>query len=159
MTHRVPARARVLVARLSALFDADRLLVERLNDAQRRLRGANGRLWSGLDADALGLIYDGDRGVAGQGAGAVARAVVDALRADGSRRKAEAAALEALEQTHWAIHSACCELQSVCEDRRQLAVDVGELAQQLMWELTAAGWTVEAARGANVHELAGAEVR
>ena len=55
----VPARARELAARLSALFHRDCLIVGRLNDAQLRLREANERLWSGLASDAFGLVYDG----------------------------------------------------------------------------------------------------
>ena len=55
----VPARGRELAARLAALFDRDVEIVQRLNDAHRRLRCANERLWSGLSPDAFGLIYDG----------------------------------------------------------------------------------------------------
>ena len=55
----VPARARELAARLSVLFERDVEIVGRLNDAQRRLRDANERLWSGLSPDAFGLVYDG----------------------------------------------------------------------------------------------------
>ena len=55
----VPAHARELAARLSALFDKDSGIAARLNGAQRRLRHANDRLWSGLAPDAFGLIYDG----------------------------------------------------------------------------------------------------
>lgn len=59
-------RARVsLAARLSALFDRDRLIVGRLNDAQRRLREADERLWSGLTPDAFGLVC-GSAASAGQ---------------------------------------------------------------------------------------------
>ena len=50
-----PARARELAARLSVLFERDVEIVGRLNDAQRRLRDANERLWSGLSPDAFGL--------------------------------------------------------------------------------------------------------
>src|ERR1035437_7448399 len=55
----VPALARELAARLAALFERDVEIVRRLNDAQRRVREANERLWSGLSPDAFGLIYDG----------------------------------------------------------------------------------------------------
>jgi hypothetical protein len=55
---------------------------------------------------------------------------------------------------HWQIHGAFCDYQHAAEQRRQLAVDVGELAQQLADALHAAGWTVEQARAANVHHLA-----
>jgi hypothetical protein len=43
----VPALARVLAGRLSALFERDVEIVGRLNDAQRRLQSANERLWWG----------------------------------------------------------------------------------------------------------------
>ena len=54
MSGEVPVRARELAVRLSALFRSDCELAERLNDAQRRLLGANDRLSSGLDPDAPG---------------------------------------------------------------------------------------------------------
>jgi hypothetical protein len=52
------------------------------------------------------------------------------------------------------IHRAFCAYQQASEQRRQLAVDVGELSQQLADALTAAGYRPEHARSANVHELA-----
>lgn len=55
---------------------------------------------------------------------------------------------------HWAIHRAFCQYQYVCEERRQLAVDVGELSQQLTDVLSAAGWSRDEARAADVHALA-----
>jgi len=55
---------------------------------------------------------------------------------------------------HWTIHRAFCAYQSACEQRRQLAVEVGELAQQLTDALTAAGWSITDARTADVHQLA-----
>jgi hypothetical protein len=59
-----------------------------------------------------------------------------------------------LPDLHWQIHRAFCAYQDAAEQRRQLAVDVGELAQQLTDALTAAGWTAHQARRANVHQLA-----
>jgi hypothetical protein len=53
------------------------------------------------------------------------------------------------------VHRAFCAYQQASEQRRQLAVDVGELSQQLTDTLTAAGYDPEHARSANVHELAG----
>jgi len=44
--------------------------------------------------------------------------------------------------------------QQASEERRQLAVDVGELSAWLTDALTAAGHTPEQARSANVHQLA-----
>lgn len=57
-------------------------------------------------------------------------------------------------QVHQQIHRAFCAYQRASEQRRQLAVDVGELSQQLTDALTAAGYHPEHARSANVHELA-----
>jgi hypothetical protein len=54
---------------------------------------------------------------------------------------------------HEQIYLAFCAYQRASEQRRQLAVDVGELSQQLADVLTAAGHTREQARSANVHEL------
>ena len=112
MSGEAPVRARELAVRLSALFRSDCELAERLNDAQRRLLGANDRLSSGLDPDA-----------------------------------------------HRVIRSAFCRYQFACEERRRLAVDVGELSAQLTAALCAAGWSEEAARDANVHVLATAGAR
>jgi hypothetical protein len=156
MTREVPARARELAARLAALFRSDSGIVERLNDAQGPLRDANDRLWSGLHPDALGLVYDDADGVvAGRGASAIAGRMTDPLRT-GGRRESDPALLEALQQTHYAIRRAFHDYQSACEERRQLAVDVGELSQQLTEALMSAGWAEQAARDADVHELAGA---
>jgi len=55
---------------------------------------------------------------------------------------------------HQQIDRAFCAYRQACEQRRQLAVDVGELSQQLTDALTAAGYRPEHARSANVHELA-----
>jgi len=55
---------------------------------------------------------------------------------------------------HEQIRRAFCAYQHASEQRRQLAVDVGELSQQLTGALTAAGHRPEHARSANVHELA-----
>lgn len=52
------------------------------------------------------------------------------------------------------IDRAFCAYEQASEQRRQLAVDVGELSQQLTDALTAAGYRPEHARSANVHELA-----
>jgi hypothetical protein len=153
----VPARARGLAARLAALFTSDCQIVARLNDAQRRLCDANDRLWSGLSPDAFGLIYDAPA-AASVGGSQIAAVVGDALSA-GDGPELEAVVLGALQQVHWRICRAFREYQSACEERRQLAVDVGELAAQLTAALCAGGWTEEEAREANVHELAGAAIR
>jgi hypothetical protein len=148
---RCPARARELAACLSALFERDVEIVGRLNDAQRRLRDANERLWSGLSPDAFGLLYDG---AAPAGQSAIAALVSDALSS--GRRESQTAVLGALQRAHWTIRRAFHDYQSACEERRQLAVEVGELSRQLTEVLCAAGWSAADARNADVHELAGA---
>jgi hypothetical protein len=52
------------------------------------------------------------------------------------------------------IHRAFLEYRDACEERRQLAVRVGELSQQLTDQLQAGGFTAQAARRADVHALA-----
>ena len=150
----VPALARELAARLSALFERDVEIVGRLNDAQSRLRDANERLWSGLAPDAFGLVYDGAAPV---GQSQIAELMSDARSAGGP--DSDAAVLGALQRVHAAIRRAFCAYQSACEDRRQLAVDVGELSQQLTDVLCAAGFGADVARSADVHELARAGIR
>ena len=150
----VPARACDLAARLSALFERDVEIVRRLNDAQSRLLDANEQLWSGLAPDAFGLVYDG---AVPAGQSQIAKLMSDARSAGAP--DTDAAVLEALQRIHWAIHRAFCAYQSACEERRQLAVDVGELSQQLTEVLCAAGFSADDARNADVHELAGAGIR
>jgi hypothetical protein len=150
----VPALACELAGRMSALFAQDVEIVGRLNDAQRRLQSANERLWSGLSPDAFGLVYDGS-GPAG--ASEIAALTADARRAGGA--DSDAAALSVLQETHWAIRSGFHAYQAACEERRQLAFEVGELARQLSDALCAAGWSADEARSADVHELARAGIR
>ena len=150
----VPARARELAARLSALFERDVEIVGRLNDAQSRVRDANEWLWSGRAPDAFGLVYDG---AASAGQSQIAKLMSDARSAGGP--DSDIAVLGALQQIHSAIHRSFCAYQSACEERRQLAVDVGELSQQLTEVLCAAGFSADDARNADVHKLAGAGIR
>ena len=151
----VPSRARGLAAELAALFDQDSQLVERLNQVSRRLADANRWLWSGLHPDALALLYENtDRRSIGRGASVIAGVMIDALRAGGDEADVEAATLVVLQEAHWTIHRAFVQYGAICEERRQLAVRVGELSHQLADVLTAAGWPPQAARGVNVHELA-----
>lgn len=149
----VPARARELAARLSVLFERDVEIVGRLNDAQSRLRDANERLWLGLAPDAFGLVYDVG---APAGQSQIAVLMSDARSAGGPN--SDTGVLGALQQIHWAIHGAFCAYQSAGEERRQLAVDVGELSQQLTEVLCAAGFSADDARNADVHKLAGARI-
>lgn len=55
---------------------------------------------------------------------------------------------------HHEVHHAFCAYQQTAEQRRQLAIDVGELSAGLIDALTTAGHTLQQARSANVHELA-----
>jgi hypothetical protein len=142
-----PARARELAGRLSALFCRDVEIVERLNDAQRRLRDANERLWSGLSPDAFGVVYDG---AAPAGTSQVAALVSGVHGAGGP----DAAVLVALQQIHWTIHRAFRAYGDACEERRRLAVEVGEVSQQLTDVLCAAGWSADDAQAVDVHDLA-----
>jgi hypothetical protein len=57
-------------------------------------------------------------------------------------------------RVHHEVQRAFCAYQHASEQRRQLAVDVGELYQQLADTLTNAGYRPEQARSANVHDLA-----
>jgi hypothetical protein len=143
----VPAHARELAARLSALFQRDVEIVKRLNDAHDRLADANERLWSGLAPDAFGVLYDS------AAAAAIGTSPIAALIRDGGLA-ANSAMLEALQHVRWTIHRAFCRYQVACEERRQLAVEVGELSHQLTNALCAVGWSAPQARQANVHELA-----
>lgn len=120
----VPADARELAARLAGLFEKDRGIVVRLSSAQRRLRHANDRLRPASD-----------------GFGA-------------TRNGSEVAVLAALGEIHWQIHRAFCEYQQAYEERRQLAVEVGELAAGLTDALCAAGFDRHDARRADVQQLA-----
>ncbi len=122
----VPADARELAARLAGLFEKDRGIVVRLSSAQRRLRHANDRLWPGVTPDAFGPIKD----------------------------ETPVAVFAALGEIHGQIHRAFCEYQQAYEERRQLAVEVGELAAGLTDALCAAGFSRQDARRADVHQLA-----
>jgi len=57
-------------------------------------------------------------------------------------------------QVHQQVHRAFWVYQQASVQRRQLAVDVGELSQQLTDALTAVGYHPQQARSANVHQLA-----
>jgi hypothetical protein len=117
--------------------------VRGLNDAHRRLRDANDRLWSGLHPGGLAAAY-------GKHPAAVAvESRSEALEADDP--------LAAVQQVHWRIHRAHLDYQDATEQRRQLAVDVGELTPELVEVLIAARWTEDLARNANVLELARAQ--
>ncbi|MDQ2896826.1 MAG: hypothetical protein M3Y09_14455, partial [Actinomycetota bacterium] len=127
MTAQVPEVAQRLAGELADAFEADRGLTEQLTAVQHRLQAANGRLWSGLHPDALGVVYDNAAAAAGQGSSAIGESIVDAVYAGGSAAEVEAALLGELQEAHWAIHRAFSEHQRLSEDRRQLAAEIGEL--------------------------------
>ena len=135
------------------MFERDVEIVGRLNDAQRRLQSANERLWSGPSPDAFGPVCDD---AAPTGASPIAALMADARGARGPG--SDAPALSVLQETHWAIRSGFRAYQAACEERRQLAFDVGELSRQLTDALCAAGWSADEARNVDVHELARAGI-
>ncbi len=156
----VPDVARQLAGELVDAFEQDRGLAERLNDCQDRLRAANDRLWSGLHPDALGLLNDDtDRAAISEGASPIAAIASDAIRFEHSVPEAESVLLPELQEVHWTIHRAFSEYQRIGEDRRHLAAEIGELIAQLAAELVAVGWSEDAARNADVHQLAAVPVR
>ena len=120
----VPAHARQLAARLSALFERDVEIVKRLNDAQHRLAGRQRTALVRTRARRVRLLYDG------AAAAAIGTSPIAALIRDGGPT-ANSPMLEALQHVRWTIHRAFCVYQLACEQRRQLAVEVGELSQQL----------------------------
>jgi hypothetical protein len=148
----VPETARRLAGELAEAFGQDQALAERQAEAQHRCQAANERLWSGVHPDALGVVYANAAGAAGSSE------VVGALRVafDGGLPAAEvqAAGLAVLQQVHWALHRAFCDYQTLCEDRRHLAAEIGELAAGMVAALVAAGWNETEARQADVHQLA-----
>lgn len=72
----------------------------------------------------------------------------------GGARDADTAVLAVVQQIHWSIHRGFCDYQSACEERRQLAADVGEITAMFIEVLCGAGFSEDDARQANVHELA-----
>jgi hypothetical protein len=107
----------------------------------------------GLSPDAFGLVYDGS---APAGASQIAALMADPRGAGGP--DTGGAALSVLHETHWAIRSGFHAYRAACEERRQLAFEVGELSRQLTDALCAAGWSADEAQNANVHELARAGI-
>ncbi len=160
MTDQAPEAARQLAGRLADAFETDRGLAEQQNDCQDRLRAANGQLWSGLHPDALGSLYD-DTAAVGvyEGGSVITGRMIDALHAGLPAAEVEAAVLPGLQEAHWTIHRAFSDYQSISEDRRHLAAEIGELIAQLVAELVAVGWSEDQARNADVHQLVAAAAR
>ena len=137
----VPTAARVIAQRLAGLFTRDQELTRALNDAHQRLLDANDRLTSGLSAEALQGVY----GPAGPDLG---------LSGDPPPVLREESPVATLQEVSRLIRVAHYDYQGVAEQRRQLAFDVGEVASELHAALTAAGFSEEGARAADVHALA-----
>lgn len=158
--HEIPGRASDVAAKLAEYFGQDSALAEQQNDAQHRLERANQRLWSGLHPDALGLLYDDTHaiGIRGQAVtkSEVGAVIVDQLRAGAGEDEVTTAVLPIVQEIRWQTHRAFLDYQRVTEDRRHLAAEVGELIRELVDVLTAAGWSEDEARTANVDELAAA---
>ena len=146
MSRPVPDAARTLAARLDALFGQDAAIATRLVAAQRQLQAANDLLWWGLHPDGLAAVY-----------GENPAAVEVAFAEHRSEVLGAPDPLAAAQQVHWTIHRAFCTYQSACEDRRQLAADIGETIRRFVDALAAAGWSEQQARNANVHELAASD--
>ncbi len=142
MSRAIPERARQLAAELERRFARDAELATQLNDAQRRLRDANDRLWSGLHPDGIAAIY-GEHPAAIESAAAHNRS--ETLDARDPLREAQRA--------HRTIHHALIAYQNAAERRRQLAAEVGELVGELIASLVAAGWSEHDARAANIPNL------
>jgi hypothetical protein len=143
MERSVPDLGRRLAAQLDAQFGQDAALARRLNTAQWRLRRANDRLWWGLHPDGLAGVYGEDP------------AAVDVAFAEHRSEVLGARdPLAAVQQVHWQIHRAFIAYQTVAEERRQLAADIGELIRQFVDALLDAGWSEEQARNTSVRELA-----
>ncbi len=147
MSRAVPEQARGLAAELDLRFARDAELATELNAAQRRLQGANDRLWSGLHPDGIAMIY-GDHPAAVEVATAHNRS--QALDSPDPVR--------AVQQVHWSIHKAFISYQDAAERRRQLAAETGELVGELMTTLVGAGWSQQDARDANIRSLIWPEV-
>ena len=143
MSRPIPERTRQLAAEQERRFAHDAELATELNDAQRRLRGANDRLWSGLHPDGIAAVY-GEHPAAIESAAAHNRSEILDARDP----------LWEAQRAHWTIHHALIAYQDAAERRRQLAAEVGELVGELIASLVAAGWSEHDAREACVHDLA-----
>lgn len=142
MTERaIPAPAIAAAVELAQLFERDRELVLALNAAQDRLLRGTDRLTSGLSAEALKAVY----GPAGPDLGLSGRPP-EVLQAEQP--------IAALQEVADTIRSAFIDYQDRGDDRRILAMDVGEANVRLIAALSAAGFTEQEARSADVHALA-----
>lgn len=111
-----------------------------------------------MHPDALALLYDHTHaaGIAADGRirSEVNAVMIDQLHNCADEHQLETVVLGVAQEIHWTIHRAFVYYEHAYEERRELAVDVGELAQQLADVLNAVGWTEQEARNPNVHQLA-----
>lgn len=140
-TRPAPPGTQQIGSDLRALFTQDQALAVALNDALDRHRGAIDQLTTGLSAEALRNIY----GPAGPDLGLSGRKPA-VLLADSP--------VSALEDVARDARTALYDYMRISDDRRVLAVDVGELTARLVQVLTAAGLSEQQARHANVDQLA-----
>jgi hypothetical protein len=141
MTTEVSPAARAVARRLAGLFSRDQELAVALKEANNRLLEANGRLTSGLSAEAL-------QGVYGPGG--------PDLALSGRRPPVlgEDSPVEALERVAAAIRVAHDDYQGIAEERRLLAFEVGDAAAELRVVLVGEGFSELEARRADVDALA-----
>ncbi|MGH2930344.1 MAG: hypothetical protein ACRDL8_19225 [Solirubrobacteraceae bacterium] len=151
----VPEHVRRVAGRLAEAFDSDQQLAQRQNQALARLRDGNGQLWSGLDPEALGLLYDDTHAVGDPRRGDDSQPGHRGDRRCPQRRcddhAVETAVVRVVQELHWTIHRALSDYQQASEDRRQPAAEIGEL--------TAVGWSEQEARSADVRALSAAGAR
>ena len=142
MSKPIPAAARAHVVALERLFAQDAELAQRLNGAHGRLLRANDRLWSGLHPNGLAAVY-GEH-----------PAAVDVARAENRSEVLSAPdPLVRIQEVRWTIHRAHADYQAACEERRQLAADIGELIARFVNALVDAGWSEDEARNADVRQV------
>jgi hypothetical protein len=141
MTIEVSPAACAVAQRLAALFSRDQELAVALNEAHDRLLQAIARLTSGLSAEALHGVY-------------VPEGPDLALSGRRPPVLGEESPVEALEQVAAAIRVAHHDYQTVAEERRLLAFEVGDAAAELRVVLVGEGFTELEARRADVDALA-----
>lgn len=139
MSCALPDRARQLAVELERRFVRDAELALQLNDAGRRLRAANDRLWSGVHPDGIAAIYGEDPAAIERAAAHNRSEILDTRDP-----------LREAQRAHWTIHRALIAYQDAAERRRRLAAEVGELVGELIASLVAAGWSEAEAREANI---------
>ena len=139
----VPDRARQLAVELDLRFADDAGLAAQLDDARLQLRRTNDSLWCGLHPDGMVGVY------------ADHPAAVDVAFANNRSEIVGAGdPLREAQDVHWTIQYAFIDCQTAAERRRLVAVEIGELAGELIGTLVAVGCSERDAREANVQKLA-----